>query len=72
MRKEKDIRLKEETLRKLKEGYGDVLKVIKDIVSVNIEHQQSSQAQLQNQTAAEDEDDSKSWNKSINSENSSE
>jgi len=60
MRKEKDIRLKEETLRKLKEGYCDVLKVIKDIVSVNIEHQQSSQAQLRNQPAAEDEDDSKS------------
>ena len=60
MRMERDNRLKEETLLRLKEGYSDVTRVIKDIVSVNIEHQQSSQAQLKNQTAALDEDDSKS------------
>lgn len=38
---ERQSRQKEESIVKLKEGLGDVMRVIKDIVSVNIECQQS-------------------------------
>ena len=36
---ERENRQKEESVHKLKEGLGDVMRVIKDIVSVNIECQ---------------------------------
>jgi|APSaa5957512535_1039671.scaffolds.fasta_scaffold311859_2 hypothetical protein len=37
MKMEKDNRMSEETLLRLREGYSDVMRVVKDIVSVNIE-----------------------------------
>lgn len=34
---ERDNRMKGESVHKLKEGLGDIMRVIKDIISVNIE-----------------------------------
>ena len=51
---ERENRKKEESVHKLKEGLGDVMRVIKDIVSVNIECQQSQQTKM-NQIKSQDD-----------------